>query len=244
MLVKLDNPKILTDAISIISELVTEVKMKVSKEGLSIVAVDPANVALVSFVMPSTSFSALEADNETIGISLDNFKSVLKRSGPGSSLIMQTDENGLRIEIHEKIKRNFNVSLINIEGEDKKLPELDFTSFVKMNSDDFVKTLEDCGVVADSCNFEVKNGKFSVEAKGLHSTKSEFSSDEVEMGGGEAKSKYSLSYLQKFARACRLSDKCKIFFSNDYPMKLEVLGEGKNLFEMSFVLAPRVENEN
>lgn len=244
MLVKLDNPKILTDAISIISELVTEVKMKVSKEGLSIVAVDPANVALVSFVMPSTSFSALEADNETIGVSLDNFKSVLKRSGPGSSLIMQTDENGLRIEIHEKIKRNFNVSLINIEGEDKKLPELDFTSFVKMNSDDFVKTLEDCGVVADSCNFEVKNGKFSVEAKGLHSTKSEFSSDEVEMGGGEAKSKYSLSYLQKFAKACKLSDKCKIFFSNDYPMKLEVLGEGKNLFEMSFVLAPRVENEN
>jgi len=243
MLVKLDNPKILTDAISIISELVTEVKMKVSKEGLSIVAVDPANVALISFVMPSTSFSAIEADNETIGVSLDSFKSVLKRSGPGSSLIMQTDESGLKVEIQEKIKRSFNVSLINIEGEDKKLPELDFTSFIKMNSDDFIKSMEDCGVVADSCSFEVKNGKFAINAKGLHSTKSEFSSDEVEMGGGEAKSKYSLSYLQKFAKACKLSDKCKIFFSNDYPMKLEVLGEGKNLFEMAFVLAPRVENE-
>ena len=243
MLIKLDNPKILSDAISIISELVTEVKMKVNKDSLSIIAVDPANVALVSFVLPSVAFSALEADNEAIGVSLDSFKSVLKRCGPGSSLVMQTDENGLKVEINDKIKRNFNLALINMEGEDKKLPELDFTSFIEMKSDDFVKSLEDCSVVGDSCNFEVKNGKFSIDARGLHSTKSEFSSDEVGMGGGEAKSKYSLSYLQKFAKACKLAEKCKIFFSNDYPMKLEVLGEGKGLFEMSFVLAPRVENE-
>jgi proliferating cell nuclear antigen len=243
MLIKLDNPKILTDAISIISELVTEVKLKVNKDGLSIVAVDPANVALVSFVLPSVAFSALEADNEAIGVSLDSFKSVLKRCGPGSSLIMQTEENGLKVEIHDKIKRNFNLALINIEGEDKKLPELDFTSVINMNSGDFVQSLEDCGVVGDSCNFEVKGGKFVIEARGLHSTKSEFSSDEAEMSGGEAKSRYSLNYLQKFAKACKLADKCKIFFSNDYPMKLEVTGEGKNLFGMSFVLAPRVENE-
>jgi len=244
MLIKLNSPKILSDAISVISELVTEVKLKVNKDGLSIVAVDPANVALVSFVLPATSFSDIKADDETIGVSLESFKSVLKRCGPGSSLIMQTDENGLKVEIHDKIKRNFNLALINVEGEDKKLPELDFTSVISMNSGDFVQSLEDCGVVGDSCNFEVKGGKFAIEARGLHSTKSEFSSDEVEMNGGEAKSKYSLSYLQKFAKACKLSDKCKICFSNDYPMKLEVTGEGKNLFGMSFVLAPRVENES
>lgn len=244
MLAKLNNPKILSDAISIISELVTEVKLKVNKDGLSIIAVDPANVALVSFVLPATSFSDIKADDETIGISLESFKSVLKRCGPGSSLIMQTDENGLNVEIHDKIKRNFNLALINLDEEDKKLPELDFTSVINMNSSDFVQSLEDCNVVGESCNLEVKNGKFIVEAKGLHSTKSEFSSDEVEMSGGEAKSKYSLSYLQKFAKACKLADKCKICFSNDYPMKLEVTGEGKNLFGMSFVLAPRVENEN
>jgi proliferating cell nuclear antigen len=244
MLVKLDNPKILSDAISIISELVTEVKIKVNKDGLSIVAVDPANVALVSFVLPATTFSAIEADDESIGVTLDKLKPVLKRCKPGSSLIMQTDENGLKVEIHEKIKRTFYISLINIETEDKKIPELEFSSFIHINSDDLTQSLEDCGIVSDSCNLEVKNGKFVVEARGLHSTKSEFSSDEVEMGGGEARSKYSLTYLQKFAKACKMADKCKLFFSNNYPMKLEIMGEGKDLFQMSFVLAPRVENED
>jgi proliferating cell nuclear antigen len=241
MLVKLDNPKLLSDAISVISELVTEVKIKVGKEGMSIIAVDPANVALVSFMLPAAAFSALEADNETIGISLENFKSVLRRSNSGSSVIMQTDENGLRVEIHDKIKRIFNIALINIEAEDKQMPELDFSSFVHMNTSDLIQSVEDCSIVGDACNFEVKQGKFIIEARGLHSTKSEFSSDEVGLGGAEAKSKYSLGYLQKFIKACKLADKCKIYFSSNYPMKLELK---ENNLDMSFILAPRMETED
>lgn len=241
MLVKLDKPKLLSNAVNIISELVSEVKIKVGKDGLSIVAVDPANVALVSFILPAPAFSALEADDEAIGISLDNFKSILKRCSPGSSLMLQTNESGLRVEIHDKIKRVFDVALINIDAEDKKLPELDFTSIVQINSDDLIQSIEDCGVVGDACGFEVKDGKFVITARGLHGTKSEFSSDEVGLGGSEAKAKYSLGYLQKFAKACKLVDKCKIYFSNDYPMKLELRDDN---FDIAFVLAPRVENED
>ena len=42
MLLKLDNPKILSDVITIISELVSEVRIRVNKEGFVIVAIDPA----------------------------------------------------------------------------------------------------------------------------------------------------------------------------------------------------------
>src|SRR4030042_4587561 len=102
MLVKLNNPKILSDVIAIISELVTEVKIKADKQGLSIVAIDPANVALVAFNIPSTAFSAFEANDEVLGVSLDNLKSVLKRCSPGSNLVMQSEDNTLKIEIHDK----------------------------------------------------------------------------------------------------------------------------------------------
>jgi len=241
MLIKLDNPKILTDAISIISELVTEVKLKVNKEGLSIVAIDPANVALVAFNLPASAFSAFEADNEAIGVSLESFKSVLKRCSQGSSIIMQTDENGLRVEIHDKIKRTFNLALIDIETEDKQVPELEFSSFVNMKSGDIAQAVEDCSVVADTCSFSIKDGKFIIEARGLHSTKSEFSADEVALGGSEARAKYSLGYLQKFVKACKLAEQCKVYFSNDYPMKLELK---ESNFGMSFVLAPRMETED
>ncbi len=241
MLLKLDQPKTFIDIISIISELVTEVKIKVNKEGLSVIAIDPANVALVSFKLPASNFSAFEAEEEILGVSLDSLKSVLRRAGVGSNLILQTQDNTLKIEIHDKIKRVFNLALINIEQEEKTMPSLDFTCKIEMMGLDFLEAIEDCSVIADSCSFSVEEGKFIIEAKGLNSTNSKFSGDEAKIQGEKGKAKYSLEYMQKFIKACKLTDKIKINFSDDYPLKLEFKGDN---FELDFVLAPRVETED
>jgi len=242
MLIKLDNSKLLSEIIGIISELVTEVKIKINSDGLSIIAIDPANVALVSFKFPASAFSAFEINKEeTLGVSLDSLRSVLRRGGVGSNLILQTQDNSLNIEIHDKIKREFRIALINIEQEEKTMPSLEFTCNVEMQGLDLYEAIEDCAIVADSCSFSVSDGKFIIEAKGLHSTKSEFSGDEVKISGEKGKSKYSLEYLQKFIKSCKLADKVKINFADDYPLKLEFKGDN---FELAFVLAPRVETED
>ena len=93
MLVQLENPGILTRVIEIISELVTDVRIKVNEEGLNITAMDPANVSMVRFVLPKKSFSKFETSDEVLGVNLDNLKKILKRSGPGSSLVMERNEN-------------------------------------------------------------------------------------------------------------------------------------------------------
>ena len=241
MLLKLENPKILSDIIGIISELVSEVKLKVDMNGMSIIAIDPANVALVSFKLPASSFSALEATSEILGISLDSLKNVLRRCSIGSSLVMKTEDNFLNIEIHDKITKKFTLALIEIDTEDKQVPSLEFTSKVEMSSSDFLDSVEDCMIVADACTFAVKEGKFIVEAKGLNSAKNEFSGDEAKIEGGESKSRYSLEYLQKFTKGTRVSDKVKINFSDDYPLRLEF--NTANI-ALVFILAPRVENED
>lgn len=241
MLLKLDTPKLLSDVIAIISELVTEVRIKVNSEGLSIIAIDPANVALISFKVPSNAFSAFEVGEEVLGVSLDSLKNVLRRAGAGSSLMLQTEDNTLKIEIHDKIKRVFKLALINIEQEEKVMPSLDFSCKVEMPSLDLLESIEDCSVVADSCSFAVSDGKFIIEAKGLHSTKSEFSQDEIKIKGEKARAKYSLEYLQKFVRAAKLSEKVEINFADDYPLKMEFRDNG---FVLAFVLAPRVESED
>jgi len=242
MLLKMDNPKVLADVVSIISELVTEVRIRIDEKGLSIVAIDPANVALVSFKLPPTMFSQFEVGEDVLGISLESLKAILKRCGAGSALLMQKDDNFLRLEIHDKIKRVFNVALINIDSEEKTVPILDFNCKVEMNSVDFTQAIEDCNVVADSCSFIIKDGKFGIEARGLNSAKSEFSSDEVGISGQEGKSKYSLEYLSKFVKGAKLSDRVWINFSSDYPLKLEF--KTLDVLELLFILAPRVENED
>ncbi len=241
MLVKLQNPGLLSRVIEIISELVMEVRVKVNDSGLSITAMDPANVSLVKFVLPKSAFSAFETGEEVLGINLDNLKRILKRSGPSSSLILEKKDNVLNIQIQDRIKRNFNLSLIEIESEEKEMPDLEFSSVIELNSMDFVDSIEDCVVVSDACSFIVKDGKFIIEAKGLNSAMSEFSGDEAKINAENCKSRYSLEYLQKFVKASKLSDRTLLKFANDHPLRIDIKS---NLMELSFLLAPRVETED
>lgn len=241
MLIKLDNPQILSRVIEIISELVLEVRIKIDDLGMSIVAMDPANVAMVEFKLPKSAFSQFEAGQETLGVNLDNLKRVLKRAKAGSSLILERKDNILNIQIQDRIKRNFTISLIDIEGEEKSIPDLEYSSRIEMNSIDLIDSIEDCVVVADACSFIINDGKFIIEAKGLNSAMSEFSGDEAKINAENCKSRYSLEYLQKFIKSAKLVDKTIIRFSDDHPLRIEFRTD---LMELNFILAPRVETED
>jgi proliferating cell nuclear antigen len=240
MLVKLDNPILLVKAIDVISELVTEVRIKVNDLGINIIAIDPANVAMISFTILRAAFSQFETGPETLGINLDNFKRILRRCGSGSSIILEKKGNLLSIQIQDRIKRNFTLNLIEVEREEKEIPNLRFDCAVKMNSIDFVDSVEDCAVVADACSFIIKENKFMIESRGLNSARAEFSGDEAEITTEVAacKSRYSLEYLQKFAKGAKLVDKTILKFSEDHPLRMDL--KTTNL-ELSFILAPRVE---
>ena len=241
MKAKLEDPKVLSNVVAIISELVTEVKLRFDDKGMSIIAIDPANVAMVHFQLPKEAFSEYESGPETLGINLDNFKAVLRRAKAGSTLIMESQESVIKLDIIDKVKRSFSLALIEIESEDKELPKLEFLSQIQMAPSDLVDAIEDCLIVADSCTFIASPNSFVVEASGLNSARAEFSSDEVKIISGESKSRYSLEYLQKFIKASKIADRVFINFSGDHPAKIEFK---QDKVELSFILAPRVENED
>jgi len=239
MIVKLDNPKILSDAFSIISEVVTDVRIKLLEDGISIVAVDPANVSMVVFKLAKESFSQYETNNEILGVNLSDLKMILKRATASSSIIFEQEDNRLKISVFDKIKRTFTLSLIDLESEDKEEPKLSFSCKVEMDSGNFSDAIEDCGVVADSCSFIAGKDFFVIEGSGaLNSARAEFSGDEAKING-VGKSRYSLEYLAKFKKAGKISEKVTINFSNDYPLKLDFAGDKMGI---AFILAPRMEN--
>ena len=240
MIVKMNDPLLMIKAIDVISELVTEVRLKVSESGITINAIDPANVAMVGFTLPKSAFSQFETGPEVLGVNLDSFRKILRRCSSGSSLMLEKKGNLLSIQIDDRVKRNFMLNLIEVEREDKEIPNLKFTSAVKMNSTDFVDSIEDCAVVADACSFIIREGKFMIEARGLNSARSEFSGDEAEITTEAAacKSRYSLEYLQKFAKGSKIFEKTILKFSEDHPLRMDLKSEN---LELSFILAPRVE---
>ncbi len=239
MRIKLENASVLSKGIELISELVTEVKIKVNEYGLGITAIDPANVAMVSLRIPKKTFSEFDTGNESLGVNLDSLKRILKRSS--GSLVLERKENMLYIEMNDRIKRNFILSLIEIESEDKDMPNLEFSSRVELQSGDLIACVEDCAVVSDACSFIINNGNFIIEAKGLNSTRTEFSGDEANINAEDCKARYSLEYLQKFTKASKLSEKTILNFADDHPLRMDVRTEN---LEISYVLAPRVETED
>ena len=241
MLVKLEDPTTLARVIEVISELVAEVRINVNEFGMSITAIDPANVAMVKFRLPKSAFSQFETGNEVLGINLDSLKRILRRCGSGTSLILEKKENFLNIQVIDKIRRNFGLNLIEVEGQEKEMPNLDYSARVEISSVDLISSIEDCVVVSDACSFSVKKGEFIIESKGLNSARSEFSGDEAKIEAEECKSKYSLEYLQKFMKGTKLCEKTILNFANDHPLRIDIKTEH---MELNFLLAPRVETED
>jgi proliferating cell nuclear antigen len=240
MILKLDDPKMLGDAISIVSDIVTEVRIKLLEDGLSIIAVDPANVALVIFKLPKQSFSQYDAGNEVWGVNLSDLKKILKRASAAASVILEESEGKLKITILDKIKRTFSLALIEVSTEDKDIPALNFSSRVEMDTLGFLQAIEDASIVADSCALIVNEDKFTIEGSGnLNSARAEFTGSDLEIFG-KGRSKYSLEYLMKFIKAGKISNKVVVNFSNDYPLRLDFPGEKMGI---GFILAPRVEND-
>ena len=148
MRLKLEDPRILVHLISIISELVTEVRLKITKEGMSLTALDPANVAMAYFNIPADLFAEFVVEkDEVLGVNLENLNAIMRRCKIGSSLVIEKDENHLKIAINDKIKREFSLALIDVEGDDKQMPAWEFKSLIKMDAQAFVDAIEDCTVV-------------------------------------------------------------------------------------------------
>ena len=244
MQIKLENPLLLSKVIELISNLVMEVKFKIDSSGMSVVAIDPANVAMVRFFLSKNAFSQFDLGNakqEIWGVNLEDLKKILRRVGIKSSLILKREENRLNIEMPDKIKRNFTLNLIDIKSEDKEMPNLEFSAKVETNSADLIDAVEDCAVVADACSFVIENNNFIIEAKNLNSAKSEFSGDEVKIKAENCRARYSVEYLEKFIKGSKLCDKTILNFANDHPLRIDLNIEN---MELNFILAPRVESED
>ncbi len=238
MRVTLQNPAAFSEMIGIVSELVSEIKLKFNMQGLQIVAIDPTNAAMLLFKLPASAFSHYEVEEEeNVGLDLDDFKQVLRR-GKQESLSLETKEGKLLVNFGEA-KKNFVLSLLDVEGEERKEPELKFAASLKIESSKLQEAVEDCGVIADSVLLSLGERGFVLHARSsLHSAAIKILSEPHK---DEIKSRYSLDYLQKMVKASRLASEVRVQFSDDYPLKLHYTTPEKA--ELSFILAPRVETD-
>ncbi|MBT5023406.1 proliferating cell nuclear antigen (pcna) [Candidatus Woesearchaeota archaeon] len=247
MKLTLADPNYLKDSVTIISELVNEASFKFTPNSIELVAMDPANVAMVIFKLLSSAFVEYDVGQETdIAINLNNLKQILRRAKSTDTLTLELEENKLKITLKGKSTRTFYLPIIDIDEKEQRVPELNFPVEIVTNTNILNDAIEDVDVVGESVSFMAETGLYTVQAEGdLSKAKIEIPQDEstkvnVE-GDAKVKAKYSIEYLKKMISASKVADTVTIRFNKDYPLKLDYVSIDK-IF-ISFILAPRVENE-
>lgn len=249
MKLTLEEPRILVDSISVIGELVNDVVFKIDKNQIKLVAMDPANVAMVIFTLLSSAFTEYKVEKPvSLAINLDAFKTILRRAKPSDVLTIEYDQekNRLRLQLKSEATRTFNLSLIDMEDKEQKIPELNFPIKVETLSYRFDEAVQDMDVVSESVALVAMKDAFVVEAESnLQDARTEIHTDgetSVKTPSKEAvKAKYSIEYLKKILKGSKLANKVTLQFNKDYPLKVDYLVKDK--LSLSFILAPRVAND-
>jgi len=244
----LAEPRYFKESISIISELVSEVKFKVKKDRLELVAMDPANVAMVIFNLFSSSFTKYEVEEEQeLAINLNSLKQILRRAKSDDMLTLETaEDNKLTVQLKSNTVRSFSIPTLELEDKEQRVPELTFPISVHTTSQILSESIEDVSVVAESVTFLGEKGQLLVKAEGdLSKALIEIKSGEETVikteSANKFKAKYSIEYLKKMIAGGKLSDNVSIYFNTDYPLKVEY--KVTDVLLLSFILAPRVDND-
>lgn len=245
MKLTLAETRLLKDSLSIIADLVTEVHLKVGKDKLEIIAMDPANVAMVIFNLLSSAFVNYEVKSERmLALNLNDLKQVMKRVKPKDTLTLSMSEEKLKITLKSNTTREFYLSLIDIEEREQKVPKLDFKAEVNTLSEIFTEAIEDADIVGESVTFLVEPKKLRVlSSSDLSKAVIEIPADKettIEVSDS-VKSKYSIEYLKKMMQAGKIAESVTIKLANEYPLQLNYVLKDK--MQLSFILAPRVDND-
>jgi len=219
----------------------------VTNEGLKLIAMDPANISMVILTILPSSFTEYSVNEPSkITINLEGLKQALKRVRTGESLTLTHSNNRLNATISGTSTRRFSIPLIDGDETERKVPELTFNISIEMDSREFKDFIEDASIVGDAVNMRAAEGVFNltsgdtgrkvdIDLRGDSEIIKELNIKE------SSTSIYSIDYLKKMTKSASFSETAKLGFSSDYPLRLDF--KALNQCQLSFILAPRIENK-
>ncbi|MGQ0536269.1 MAG: proliferating cell nuclear antigen (pcna) [Methanobacteriota archaeon] len=233
------------DLIEAVSILVDEAKFRVTADGLSIRAVDPAHVAMVDLTLSRGAFEAFKGEPSDLGIDIEKFKEILKLAASEDEVELEHDDeaNRLVVRIGKLVRR---MSLVDASAlEDPKVPNLDLPCEVVLPAAELERGIRASEAVSDHVALIANAQGFEVLAEGdtdtssLKLAKSELTSLKCK---GEVKSLFSLDYFSNMMKAAKNANGIVLSLGSDYPVRMQFdIAEGNG--HVTYLLAPRIESE-
>lgn len=243
---KIDDARYWKNCVDAIDCLIEEGAFNVAKEGVSLKAMDPSGISMVSFFIPNKAFSKYEVDKQmSVGCNLDNLSKILNSSRSNEQLVMKDDSNKLSLEfMGQNSRRRYKLPLIDVRKDPDKEPKIGFESVVDVKGDSLKEILKDANLLSSYVNFKTDKGSFKVIAKGDAGELEEEHLDNAEFitkldVTKAASSTFNLEYLTKIVAPCPANSKITISLKTEEPIRIDYsIGDAS----VSYYLAPYMES--
>jgi len=249
---KIDDAKYWRDCVESIVNLVDEGVFNINKEGISLKAMDPSSISMVSFFIPSKAFSKYNVEKPTtVGLNLENLSKIMSRTRDNESLLIKEAENKLSLEfVGPSSRRRYKLQTIEVKKSVEKEPNITFNAHVDIAGEPFKDIIKDASLISSYITFKATKDQFAVSAKGdlgeleeIHEKdnsaikKLEFTVNPKE-DAKSADAVFNLEFLENMVKSCPLGSSINIELKSKDPLRLSYkISEA----EISYFLAPYME---
>jgi proliferating cell nuclear antigen len=237
--------EVLREAVEVISTLVSEVKLSVSKDGVDVKAVDPSHVAMLVLKLKNTVFEEFTGEPTEIGVDVEKIKEVLRLSKPGDVIDLQYDGGKNRLVMSVgKVTRH--MSVVDPAGiTDPKVPNVSPPGTVVVKMDELRQGIRGSESISDHVTLILEATGFTMHSEGetdrvdLHLPAESLAKLETKE---TVRSMYPLDFFSSMVKSIASAEEATLHIGNEYPLKIEFqLANGRG--EGRFLLAPRVEED-
>ena len=243
--------KILVESLK---EVLTDINLYFDNNGLKIMTMDNARVALVYVRLLKDNFEEYRCNSKIMCcINMIYLFKLLKTVSNNDVLTLfirnsNINELGIRIENKEKntITESY-LKMLDISEEKLDIPDIIYDSVISMPSIDLQKYCRDLSVVSNQVNISSNSSKFILESVG------DFATQKIIIGEAQnglifskknqnVSETFDLKYLNSFTKSTNLCSTVEIFLKKEYPLVIEY--NVANLGKLQFCLAPKLTDDN
>jgi proliferating cell nuclear antigen len=243
--IKIDDARYWKNCVDSIVSLIDEGSFNITKEGISLKAMDPSGISMISFFIPNKAFAKFEMDKSvSLGLNLENFGKILSSSRSEEQLIMKENGNKFLVEfVGKNSRRRYRLPMIDVKKEADKEPKIEFDSVVEVKSDSLKDILKDANLLSTHVGFKTEKDSFVVFAKGDAGELEEEHMNNAEVikkinTSKGASATFNLDYLERMISACPSNSTMTLSIKTEEPIKIDYkIGDAS----VSYFLAPYME---
>ena len=224
-----------------------EVFIVLEEEKLYIQCMDTSHISMLEISIDKSWFdNYMPPKSDTFGISTALLNKVFHTHKQGQSIELHLDDEHLHIHYlnGKKKEKVFKLKLMDIDSETLGIPEQEYNVKLNIETKAFKSIVDELSLFSDTTTIHCTDENIGFHAQNdMCETCTNITNEKTISYNvsDEVHTTFNLKYLQLFCQFNKVSDKIKIYMSNDLPLRFEYTLNDNSY--VCFYLAPKMDDD-